>query len=156
MQRLSEQEASKAGVLQFADAIMESLLAVFGCRNATVHEEAMLAAGALTYACGPQFVKYMERFFPVLEMGLTKHKARSPQAKLLECGVKRLFLDAIIRSGARTTDFIAMDLEGMVPSNRDGPHLPQGKLVGGKSQFVMPHLLVYEAPFRHPMLCIPA
>ena len=78
VQRLSEQEASKAGVLQFADAIMESLLAVFGCRNATVHEEAMLAAGALTYACGPQFVKYMERFFPVLEMGLTNHKARPP------------------------------------------------------------------------------
>ena len=54
----------------------QALLAVFACRNATVHEEAMLAAGALTYACGPQFVKYMERFFPVLQMGLTNHQAR--------------------------------------------------------------------------------
>jgi len=43
-----------------------------------VHEEALLAAGALTYACGPQFVKYLERFFPVLEMGLANHKARPP------------------------------------------------------------------------------
>ena len=56
----------------------QALLAVFACRNATVHEEAMLAAGALTYACGPQFVKYMERFFPVLQMGLTNHQARPP------------------------------------------------------------------------------
>ena len=58
--------------------VRQALLAVFACRNATVHEEAMLAAGALTYACGPQFVKYMERFFPVLQMGLTNHQARPP------------------------------------------------------------------------------
>ena len=40
----------------------------------SVHEEAMLAVGALTYACGPQFVKYMDRFFPVLELGLKNYK----------------------------------------------------------------------------------
>jgi importin subunit beta-1 len=80
VQRLSEQEASKAGVLQFADPAMEALLGVFACRSASVHEEALLAAGALTYACGPQFVKYLERFFPVLEMGLANHKARARRA----------------------------------------------------------------------------
>ncbi|KAK9837148.1 hypothetical protein WJX81_006220 [Elliptochloris bilobata] len=74
VQRLSEADSNKAAVLQYADATMEALLAVFACRNATVHEEAMLAAGALTYTCGPQFVKYMERFFPVLQMGLTNHQ----------------------------------------------------------------------------------
>ena len=37
----------------------------------------MLAVGALTYATGRQFIKYMERFFPVLEQGLTNHQARS-------------------------------------------------------------------------------
>lgn len=30
----------------------------------------------MTYACGRQFVKYMERFMPVLEMGLQQHQVR--------------------------------------------------------------------------------
>lgn len=53
---------------------MEALLRVFACQPGSVHEEAMLAVGALTYACGPQFVKYMERFFPTLELGLTNYQ----------------------------------------------------------------------------------
>lgn len=36
-----------------------------------------MAVGALTYATGPQFIKYMERFFPVLEQGLTNHQVRA-------------------------------------------------------------------------------
>ena len=31
----------------------------------------------MTYACGRQFSKYMERFFPVLEMGLKQYQASS-------------------------------------------------------------------------------
>ena len=47
---------------------------VFACRSVTVHEEALLAVGSVTYASGKQFIKYMERFFPVLEQGLTNHQ----------------------------------------------------------------------------------
>lgn len=36
----------------------------------------------MTYACGRQFVKYMDKFLPVLEMGLSHHRVcrtnRSP------------------------------------------------------------------------------
>ena len=32
--------------------------------------------GALTYACGRQFSKYMERFYPVLQTGLAQHQVR--------------------------------------------------------------------------------
>lgn len=30
----------------------------------------------MTYACGRQFSKYMERFYPVLQTGLAHHQAR--------------------------------------------------------------------------------
>lgn len=73
IQKLAEQEVTKMTVLQYADQIMEALLSVFSNRHATVHEEAMLAVGALTYACGAQFSKYMQSFYPVLEMGLQQH-----------------------------------------------------------------------------------
>ncbi|KAL1549107.1 importin subunit beta-1-like [Salvia divinorum] len=38
--------------------------------SSTVHEEAMLAIGALAYATGPDFENYMQEFYKVLEMGL--------------------------------------------------------------------------------------
>ncbi len=59
------------------------LLRVFACRSATVHEEALLAVGAFTYATGRQFVKYLEPFFAVLLQGLTNHQVR----KGTECDV---------------------------------------------------------------------
>jgi importin subunit beta-1 len=74
IQKLSETDATKAGVTAYADNIMEALLSVFACHSSTVHEEAMLAVGALTYACGTQFNKYMERFYPILEKGLTNYQ----------------------------------------------------------------------------------
>ncbi|EIE27283.1 ARM repeat-containing protein [Coccomyxa subellipsoidea C-169] len=74
IQKLSEQDVTKAGVTAFADTIMEALLSVFACHSSTVHEEAMLAVGALTYACGTQFNKYMERFYPYLELGLKNYQ----------------------------------------------------------------------------------
>ncbi|KAK6117740.1 hypothetical protein DH2020_048529 [Rehmannia glutinosa] len=52
------------------DQIMNLFLRVFACRSATVHEEAMLAIGALAYVTGPNFAKYMPDFYKYLEMGL--------------------------------------------------------------------------------------
>ena len=61
-------EAQKAALkqcsdqmLQYSDAMMAAFLAVFRCRSATVHEEALLAVGALVDASGPAFLKYMVR-----------------------------------------------------------------------------------------------
>ncbi|XP_010912456.1 importin subunit beta-1 [Elaeis guineensis] len=70
IQKLGSSETTKYAFLQYADQIMDLFLRVFACRNATVHEEAMLAIGALAYATGANFVKYMQGFYPYLEMGL--------------------------------------------------------------------------------------
>lgn len=58
---------------QLTDSVMQALLHVFACRPSTVHEEAMMAVGAVCYVCGRGFGKYMEAFFPVLLRGLQQH-----------------------------------------------------------------------------------
>ncbi|XP_020577701.1 importin subunit beta-1 [Phalaenopsis equestris] len=71
IQKLGSAESTKYAFMQYADQLMDLFLRVFACRNnATVHEEAMLAIGALAYAAGQNFVKYMQGFYPYLEMGL--------------------------------------------------------------------------------------
>lgn len=70
VQKLGASEATKVGILQYADQMMSLFLRVFGCRSATVHEEAMLAIGALAYATSSDFGKYMQEFYKYLEMGL--------------------------------------------------------------------------------------
>ncbi|KAI8557116.1 hypothetical protein RHMOL_Rhmol05G0310000 [Rhododendron molle] len=70
IQKLSSADETKAVILQAADQIMVLFLKVFACRSSTVHEEAMLAIGALAYATGPEFGKYMSEFYKYLEMGL--------------------------------------------------------------------------------------
>lgn len=70
IQKLGSTEATKYAFVQYTDQMMELFLRVFACRNATVHEEAMLAIGALAYATGSNFAKYMQGFYPYLEMGL--------------------------------------------------------------------------------------
>ncbi|KAF2300037.1 hypothetical protein GH714_007204 [Hevea brasiliensis] len=70
IQKLGSSEPTKVVFMQYADQIMGLFLRVFACRLATVHEEAMLAIGALAYASGPDFSKYMAEFFKYLEMGL--------------------------------------------------------------------------------------
>lgn len=77
VQKLSESDASKASVLTFSDQCMEILLQIFRAQNQTVHEEAMLAVGALTYACGPSFVKYLSHLHPVIQRGLRNTAVRS-------------------------------------------------------------------------------
>lgn len=70
IQKFSSSDDTKSVVLQAADQIMLLFLRVFACRSSTVHEEAMLAIGALAYATGPEFAKYMPEFFQYLQMGL--------------------------------------------------------------------------------------
>ncbi|KAF8402596.1 hypothetical protein HHK36_010684 [Tetracentron sinense] len=70
IQKLSGSEDTKPIILQAADQMMLLFLKVFACRSSTVHEEAMLAIGALAYATGPDFGKYMPEFYKYLEMGL--------------------------------------------------------------------------------------
>ncbi|XP_059668042.1 importin subunit beta-1-like [Cornus florida] len=70
IQKLSSTDETKPIILQAADQIMILLLKVFACRSSTVHEEAMLTIGALAYATGPEFGKYMQEFYKYLEMGL--------------------------------------------------------------------------------------
>ncbi|KAK1325865.1 Transportin-1 [Acorus calamus] len=74
IQKLSSSDATKFILMQFTDQVMGLFLRVFACRNATVHEEAMLAIGALAYATGPGFAKYMQEFYPYLEMGLQNYE----------------------------------------------------------------------------------
>ena len=54
--------------------IMETLLRIFSFRSATVHEEAMLAIGAFTYALGKQFTKYLQAFAPYIKTGLQNYQ----------------------------------------------------------------------------------
>ncbi|XP_044507141.1 importin subunit beta-1-like [Mangifera indica] len=70
IQKFSSTDGTKSIVLQAADQIMVLFLRVFACRSSTVHEEAMLAIGALAYATGPEFAKYMPDFYQYLQMGL--------------------------------------------------------------------------------------
>ncbi|KAI4374331.1 hypothetical protein MLD38_012338 [Melastoma candidum] len=70
MQKLGSQETFKNVLLQHVDQMMGLFLRVFSSRSATAHEEAMLAIGALIYASGSCFEKYMPEFYQYLEMGL--------------------------------------------------------------------------------------
>ncbi|KAK7318068.1 hypothetical protein RJT34_02766 [Clitoria ternatea] len=70
IQKLGSSELTKYHFMQYADQIMGLFLRVFASRSATAHEEAMLAIGALAYATGSDFAKYMTEFYKYLEMGL--------------------------------------------------------------------------------------
>lgn len=70
IQKLSNTDDTKPIVIQVADQIMILFLKIFASRSSTVLEEAMLAIGALAYATGPDFGKYMSEFYKYLEMGL--------------------------------------------------------------------------------------
>ncbi|KAH7550087.1 hypothetical protein ACOSP7_024766 [Xanthoceras sorbifolium] len=70
IQKLGSSEQTKYVFMQYADQMMGLFLRVFAIRSATAHEEAMLAIGALAYATGLDFGKYMPEFYKYLEMGL--------------------------------------------------------------------------------------
>jgi hypothetical protein len=67
-------ESTQALVNQFADTIMQALLRVLGSHASTVHEEAMLCVGAMAYACGDYFEKYVDALFPFIDIGLKNHE----------------------------------------------------------------------------------
>ena len=73
VQILSSTDSYKAGVLQYADQIMDTLLRVFASNQSGVLEEGMLAVGAFSYGCGKNFAKYMPAFYPYLKLGLMNH-----------------------------------------------------------------------------------
>lgn len=70
VQKMGSSESTKHAILQYADQMMALFLRIFACRSATVHEEAMLAIGALAYVTGADFAKYMQDFYQYLQMGL--------------------------------------------------------------------------------------
>lgn len=70
IQKLSGTDETKPVILQYADQIMSLFLSVFACHSSTVHEEAMLAIGALAYATGADFLKYMTEFVKYIHIGL--------------------------------------------------------------------------------------
>ncbi|OIV93622.1 hypothetical protein TanjilG_04854 [Lupinus angustifolius] len=70
IQKLGSSEQTKYHLMQYADHIMSLFLRVFASRSAAAHEEAMLAIGALAYATGSDFAKYMIEFYKFLESGL--------------------------------------------------------------------------------------
>ncbi|PRQ42851.1 putative importin-beta domain, importin subunit beta-1 [Rosa chinensis] len=61
-------------MLTQADQMMFLFLNVFSCRSSTVHEEAMLAIGALAHATGSEFGKYLPELYKYLKRGLQNFK----------------------------------------------------------------------------------
>jgi len=64
-QKLGEQ------ALPHLDRMMQTFLQVFGAKNSTVHEEALMAVGAVANASEAHFEKYMPHFRPFLSLGLS-------------------------------------------------------------------------------------
>ncbi|KFK24656.1 hypothetical protein AALP_AA8G008000 [Arabis alpina] len=77
IEKLSGTEDTKHVVMQNADDIMASLIKAIGSHRTSIHKEAMRAIGALAYATGPEFEKYMPELFKHIQMGLKKFKEYS-------------------------------------------------------------------------------
>lgn len=60
-----------------SDRMMTLLLQVFSSRNASVHEEALMAVGAIANAVEGEFEKYMSHFRPFLITGLRNYEEHS-------------------------------------------------------------------------------
>jgi importin subunit beta-1 len=58
--------------MQYATPLMQH--AIFNAQHAGLHEEAMLAVGALASAIGADFERYMSAFLPYLVNGLQNHQ----------------------------------------------------------------------------------
>jgi importin subunit beta-1 len=74
IQKLSENDDTKPAILPVADQVMETLLRIFSLNSSAVHEEAMLAVGAFTYATGRHFTTYLPRFVPYLLTGIANYQ----------------------------------------------------------------------------------
>jgi len=63
-----------AAAVPFADRMMQVFLQVFGAKNSTVQEEALMAVGAVASATEAAFEKYMPHFRPFLSLGLSNYE----------------------------------------------------------------------------------
>jgi importin subunit beta-1 len=63
-----------AQIKPHADQMMQAFLQVFGAKNSTVHEEALMAVGAIANATEAEFDKYMPHFRPFLSLGLSNYE----------------------------------------------------------------------------------
>jgi importin subunit beta-1 len=61
-------------IKQWSDEMMNLFLQVFNSKNASVHEEALMAIGAIANAVESDFEKYMAHFRPFLIMGLKNYQ----------------------------------------------------------------------------------
>jgi importin subunit beta-1 len=64
----------ETGVKPFGDSMFELFVRVLNSKGAAVHEEALMAIGALANALEADFEKYMPGFRPYLLMGLRNHE----------------------------------------------------------------------------------
>jgi len=62
------------GIKAWADRMMTLFLRVFSSKNASVHEEALMAIGAIANAVESDFEKYMTHFRPFLVPGLKNYE----------------------------------------------------------------------------------
>jgi len=58
----------------YCDQMMTLFLQVFSAKSSTVHEEALMAVGAVATATGADFGKYMEHFRPFLSLALGNYE----------------------------------------------------------------------------------
>eukprot|EP00996_Jenningsia_fusiforme_P001236 NODE_212_length_2726_cov_70.298468_g194_i0.p1 GENE.NODE_212_length_2726_cov_70.298468_g194_i0~~NODE_212_length_2726_cov_70.298468_g194_i0.p1 ORF type:complete len:845 (+),score=176.99 NODE_212_length_2726_cov_70.298468_g194_i0:58-2592(+) len=61
-------------VVPFADQMMQIFLRVFSARDSTVHEECLMAVGAVANALQGDFERYMPHFAPSLYLGLKNYQ----------------------------------------------------------------------------------
>ncbi|KAF3782494.1 Importin subunit beta-1 [Nymphaea thermarum] len=73
IQKLTCFSSTKCGLLHCSDQLMSLFIRVLACRSSAVHEEAMLAIGALAYLVGENFIKHMQDLSSFLEMGLRNY-----------------------------------------------------------------------------------
>jgi len=62
------------GIKQWADQMMQLFLQVFSSKSASVHEEALMAVGAIANAVEADFEKYMPHFRGFLTLGLRNYE----------------------------------------------------------------------------------
>eukprot|EP00741_Cyanophora_paradoxa_P021338 tig00021348_g20597.t1 len=67
--QISTQKMGK-NIYPLADKLMTLYLQVFSSKNATVHEESLMAVGALANAIEGEFERYLQHFAPFLNLGL--------------------------------------------------------------------------------------
>ncbi|CAN6483668.1 unnamed protein product [Victoria cruziana] len=73
IQKLTCFASAKCGLHHYSNQLMNLFLQVLACRSSAVHEEAMLAIGAVAYLAGETFIKHMQDLIPYLEIGLQNY-----------------------------------------------------------------------------------